>query len=189
MFSVPEQFSNATKANIDAQLALLTTLAGKTFEGIEKFVELNMTVAKTSMDESAAFVKQLMTAKDSQEFFHLSSTYAQPATEKALSYGRHLANIATSTQAELARTAETQIAETNSKVMSLFEDVTKNAPAGSQNVVAMLKTVIGNANASYDQLTKTTKQAVETLEENLSSVANQMSQASTKEVARLPAKK
>ena len=189
MFSVPEQFSNATKANTDAQLASLTTLTGKTFEGIEKFVELNMTVAKTSMEESANFTKQLMTAKDSQEFFQLSSTYAQPAAEKALSYGRHLANIVTSTQAELTRTAETQMTETSSKVMSLFEDVTKNAPAGSQNVVAMLKTVIGNANASYDQLTKTTKQAVESLEENLSSVASQMSQAGSKEVARLPAKK
>lgn len=189
MFSVPEQFSNATKANLDAQLALLTTLASKTFAGVEKFVELNMTVAKTSFEESSAFAKQLITAKDTQEFFQLSTTYAQPVAEKALSYGRHFTNIATSTQTELAHTIETQIAETSSKVMSLFEDVTKNAPAGSQNVVAMLKTVIGNANASYDQLTKTTKQAVETLEENLSSVASQMSQTTAKEVARLPAKK
>jgi phasin family protein len=189
MFSVPEQISNATKANFEAQLALITTLTSKVFEGAEKFVELNMTVAKTSFEETNAITKELMAAKNPQEFFNLSSTYAQPTAEKALSYGRHLANITTSTQSEFVRAAESQIAEASSKILALFEEVTKNAPTGSQNVVALVKTAIGNANASYDQLTKTTKQAVETLEANLNTAVSQMAQVTSKDTSRASIKK
>jgi len=184
MFSIPEQFSAATKANFDAQLALITALTGKTFESVEKFVDLNMTVAKTSIDESTAAAKQLLAAKDPQEFFSLTASHAQPTAEKALAYGRHLATIASSTQAEFTKAAETQIAETNRKVLALIEEVSKNAPAGSENVVALFKTAIGNASASYDHLTKTTKQAVEAMEANLNTAVAQISQATVKAAPR-----
>ena len=48
----------------------------------------------------------------------------------------------------------------------------------------MLKSAIGNANAGYDQFNKTTKQAVETLEANLNTAVNQISQAATKATPR-----
>src|SRR4051812_21586790 len=160
MFAIPEQFSNATKANFESQFAILNALTAKAFEGVEKLVELNMTAVKASLEESSSATKQLLSAKDPQEFFALTAAQAQPAAEKAISYGRQLASIAAGTQAEFSKAAETQIAETNRKVISLVDEVTKNAPAGSENVVAILKATIGNANAGYEQLTKTTKQAV-----------------------------
>lgn len=184
MFSVPEQFSNATKANFDAQLAMMTTLTGKTFEFVEKFVELNMSAAKSSLEDSATTVKQLFEAKGPQEFFSLTSSHAQPAAEKALAYGRHLATITSSTQAEFSHAAETQIAETNRKVLQLIEEVSKNAPAGSEDIVEFVKTVIGNANTSYRHLTSTTKQAVDAMETNLNSAVSQITQSTTKNAAK-----
>ncbi len=189
MFSVPEQLSTATKANFDSQLAIMNAFVKKAFEGMEKLVELNMTVVKTSIEESSSNAQQLMAAKDPQEFFNMSAAQVQPTAEKALSYGRHLTNIMNSTQVELARATEKQISESNIKVMALIEEVTKNAPAGSQNVVALVKTAIGNANASYEQLTKTTKQAVETMEANMSSAVNQITQATAKDYPRNVVKK
>ena len=184
MFTVPEQFSTATKANFDTQLALMTALTGKAFEGVEKFIELNMTVVKTSFEESTAAAKQLFSAKDPQEFFSLSTAQVQPTAEKALAYGRHLATIASNTQA-----AETQLTETNRKVLALFEEVSKNAPAGSEGVVEFVKSAIGNANAGYDQLSKTTKQAVEAIETNMNSAVNQITQAAAKATPRSASKK
>ncbi|MRW92188.1 TIGR01841 family phasin [Duganella sp. FT80W] len=180
MFSIPEQFSNATKANFEAQFAIFSTLTNKAFEGVEKFVDLNLTAAKASLEESSATTKQLLAAKDPQEFFSLASAQAQPSAEKTIAYGRHLATIATSTGAEFSKAAETQIAETNRKVISLVEEVSKNAPAGTENAVALFKSAIGNANAGYEQFTKTAKQAVETLESNLSSAVNQFTTAAAK---------
>lgn len=184
MFVIPEQFSVATKANFDAQLAMLTALTNKAFEGVEKIVELNMNVVKSSLEESTATTKQLLAAKDAQEFFSLSAAKTQPNAEKAIAYGRNLASIATSTQAEFTKAAEAQFADTNRKVMALVEEVSKNAPAGSENAIAMFKSAIGNANAGYEQLTKTTKQAVETLEGNLNNAVSQFSQVAEKTAAR-----
>lgn len=180
MFSIPEQFSNATKANFEAQFAIFSTLTNKAFEGVEKFVDLNLTAAKASLEESSATTKQLLAAKDPQEFFSLASAQAQPNAEKTIAYGRHLATIATSTGAEFSKAAETQIAETNRKVISLVEEVSKNAPAGSENAVALFKSAIGNASAGYEQFTKTAKQAVESLESNISAAVNQFNTAAAK---------
>lgn len=180
MFSIPEQFSSATKASLDAQFALFTSLSGKAFESIEKIVELNLTAAKATLEESTATAKQLLSAKDPQEFFALTAAQAQPAAEKATAYSRHLAAIASGAKEEFSKAAESQIAETNRKVISLVEEVSKNAPAGSENAVAMFKSAIGNANAGFEQFSKSSKQAVETIEANLASAVSQFTQATAK---------
>jgi phasin family protein len=180
MFAIPEQFSAASKANFEAQLSLISALTNKAFEGVEKIVDLNLNVAKTSLEESSSAAKQFLAAKDAQEWLSLAAAQAQPNAEKAMAYGRHLASIASGVQAEFTKAAEAQIAETSRKVVELVEEVSKNAPAGSENAVAILKTAIGNANAGYEQLTKTTKQAVETLEANLNTAVSQFTQPAPK---------
>jgi phasin family protein len=189
MFSFQEQLSNATKTNFETQLALITAMTNKAFDSVEKVIDLNMNVAKASLEESRANVQQLLSVKDAQEFFALSAAQVQPNAEKAVAYGRHLANIGSSAQAEFTKAAETQITETNRKIIALVEEVSKNAPAGSENVVAFMKSAIGNANAGYEQLVKTTKQTVEAMEVNLNSAATQFAQAATKVNGRATAKK
>ena len=176
MFSMSEQFSTAIKANFEAQLAMINALTGTALEGVTKVIELNVGAAKASAAESAVAVKQLLAAKDAQEFLALSVAQAQPNTEKALAYGRHLAAIATGTQAEFTKTTEAQITNAHSKVIGLLNEVAKNAPAGSESAVAIFKSAFDTANAGYEQLSKTTKQTVEALETNLATVTSQFSQ-------------
>ncbi|RJF99396.1 TIGR01841 family phasin [Noviherbaspirillum saxi] len=180
MFIVPEQFSSAAKANFEAQVTLFNSIAGKAFESVEKVVDLNLNVAKASLEDTSIAARQLLAAKDPQEFFSLTAAQAQPTAAKAIAYGRHLAGIVTAAQAELSRVTEEQMAETGRKVVAAFDDVTKNAPAGSENVIALFKSAIGNANAGYEQFTKTTKQAVEAMEANMNSAVTQFSQAAEK---------
>ena len=184
MFAIPEQFSNATKANFESQFAIFSSLTAKAFEGMEKLVVLNLTAAKASLEESSVAARQLLSAKDPQEFFSLSAAQAQPTAEKAMSYSRQVAAIAAGTQAEFTKAAEQQIAETNRKVISLVDEVTKNAPAGSENVVAAFKASIGNANAGYEQLTKTAKQAAQAVETNVNAAVTQFTQAAQKATAK-----
>ena len=185
MFSFQEQFSAATKTNLETQLALLTALTGKAFESAEKIIELNMSVAKASLEETTANARQLLAAKDSQEFIALSTSQAQPNSEKAAAYGRQVMGIVSGLQAEMTKAAEAQIGEHSRKLATLVDEVSKSAPAGSENVVAFMKTAIANANAGYEQLTKTTKQAVEAMEGNINSAAAQMTQAASKASTRV----
>lgn len=186
MFAIPEQFSNATKANFESQFAIFSTLASKAFEGVEKMVDLNIHAVKATLEDSAATARQLLAVKDPQEFFALTAAQAQPAAEKAMSYTRQLASIAANTQAEFNKAAETQIAETNRKVVALVDEVTRNAPAGTESFVNAFKTSIGNAQAGYEQLSKTTKQATETFENNVSAAVGQFSQAANAAAAAAP---
>ncbi|MFX4377395.1 TIGR01841 family phasin, partial [Acinetobacter baumannii] len=82
-------------------------------------------------------------AKDPQEFFTLTSSHAQPTLEKSVAYSRHLSGIFSSTQAELTKAAEAQIAEVNRKVVAMIDEVAKNAPAGSEQAISMFKSAIG----------------------------------------------
>ena len=180
MFAIPEQFSNATKASLDSQFALLSSLTSKTFEGVEKLVELNISTARSTLEDSSAAARQLLSAKDPQEFFSLTASQAQPNAEKALSYSRQLASIASGTGAEFSKAAEGQIVEANRKVIALVDEVSKNAPAGSESFVAAVKTAISNANAGYEQFSKTTKQAVEAMENNMNAAVSQFSATASK---------
>jgi phasin family protein len=184
MFTSPDQFSAATKANFEAQLATMTALTNKAFESVAQLVDLNVSAAKASFENSTATAQQLLSVKDAQEFFSLSAAQSQPNAEQVLAYGRSLANIASSTQAEFTKAAEAQIAETTRKVSALVDDVAKNAPAGSENAIALLKSAIGNANASYAQLTKGAKQAAEALEENITKASKQFSQVAEKSTSK-----
>lgn len=180
MFAIPEQFSNATKTNFEAQVALMSSLTAKTFESMEKLVQLNIATARAAMENNSNTARQLLSAKAPQEFFQVAASQAQPAAEKAAAYNRQLAAIATGTGAEFSKAAETQIVEANRKVIALVDEVSKNAPAGSETFVAAVKTAISNANAGYEQFSKTTKQAVETIENNVNSAVSQFSQAAAK---------
>lgn len=68
MSTSPEQFIAATKANLEAQFASLTALNKKAFEGLEQLFALNVNAAKASIEEGTAAAKQLLSAKDPQEF-------------------------------------------------------------------------------------------------------------------------
>ncbi|MDP9109058.1 MAG: TIGR01841 family phasin [Pseudomonadota bacterium] len=188
MFTTPEQFSAATKSTMESQIAMMTSLAQKTFAGVEKLIELNMTVAKTTLEESNAAMRQMLSAKDAQEFFAMTTAQTQPNTEKVISYSRHVAGIASEVQAEFTKAAEATIAETNRKVVELVDEAAKNAPAGSENAIAMFKSALGTANAGYEQISRTTKQAVATMEGNVNNAVTQISDAAVKTAARVAKK-
>jgi phasin family protein len=175
----PEQFAAAQKANLETLFGLTT----KAFEGVEKLVELNLQVVKSTIAESQENAQRALSVKDAQELLALQASLTQPVAEKVLSYGRHLYEIASATQAEFARVAETQYEEQNKKVQALVENVAKNAPAGSETAVAVIKSAITAANTTYETVHKATKQAVEIAESNFNAAATAASKAASQAAA------
>ena len=175
MYSIPEQFAAAAKAHFEAQLGLVNALTSKAFEGVERVVALNVDAAKASLEEVSDTVRQIDPSKGPQELF-AAAAKTQPTAEKMLGYGRHLVEIATGVQAEFADAAEAQVNETKQKLETLVEDATRNAPPGSENTIAVLKSVIDQANASYEQLVKSARQTVDTMQGNMNAAASQFTQ-------------
>ncbi len=162
-----DQLISAQKSNIE----VLFGLTNKAFEGVEKLVELNLQVARTAMGEAAENTKAAMSAKDAQEFLALQASLLQPAAEKAAAYSRHLYDIAAATGAEVNKVAESTTAEAQSKFLAAMEVATKNAPAGSENAVALMKSAVAAANNAFEGVQKAVKQAGDVAEANYQAVS------------------
>lgn len=180
----PEQIAAAQKANLESLFGLTT----KAFEGVEKLIELNLQVVKSTLAEGQENAQRLLSVKDAQELIALQASLTQPVAEKVLSYGRHLYEIASATQAEFAKVAEAQFEEQNRKVQALVDNVAKNAPAGSETAVAALKSALNAANTTYETVQKATKQAVEIAETNFNAAAAVASKAATAAASRRTSK-
>lgn len=183
-FLTPEQLAAAHKANLET----LFGLTSKAFEGVEKLVELNLQVVKATLEEGASNAQKALTAKDAQELLSLQANLVQPAAEKILAYGRHLYEIASSTQAEFGKVAEGQLADNSQKLQTLVDNFAKNAPAGTEPAVAAVKSAITAANSAYDSVHKATKQAVELAESNFAAATNVATKAA-QQASRAAAKK
>ena len=174
-----EQVLAAHKANVET----LYGLTNKAFEGVEKLVELNLQVAKAAMGEAAQTTKAALSVKDAQELLALQAGLLQPAAEKAAAYSRHLYDIATATNAEVTKVAESTAAEAQTKFMALVDTAVKNAPAGTENAVALVKSAVAAANNAFESVQKAAKQAADVAEANfqaMSSTAAKATQSASK---------
>jgi phasin family protein len=163
-----EQVFAAQKANLET----LFGLTNKAFEGVEKLVELNLQVAKTALSEVAENTQAALSVKDAQGLLALQSTLLQPSAEKAASYSRHLYDIASSTTAEFAKVGEAQLAEAQKKFAAVVDNASKNAPAGTENAVALVKSAVAAANNAFESVQKAGKQAVEVADANFQAMSS-----------------
>jgi phasin family protein len=163
-----EQVMASQKANMET----LFGLTNKAFEGVEKLVELNVQASKAALAESANQTQALMGVKDAQELLALQAGLMQPLAEKAAAYSRHLYDIATGTTAEFSKAVEGQTAEAQAKFMGLVEGATKNAPAGSETAMAVMKSAVAAANNAFESVQKAVKQASDMAEANFAAASN-----------------
>jgi phasin family protein len=162
-----DQIVAVQKSNIE----VLFGLTNKAFEGVEKLVELNLQVARTAIGEAAETTKSALSAKDAQELLALQAALLQPAAEKAAAYSRHVYDIAAATGAEVKKVAESTAAETQAKFLSVVDTAVKNAPAGSENAVALVKSAVAAANNAFEGVQKAVKQATDAAEANFQAVS------------------
>ena len=163
----PEQLVASQKANMETLYGLTT----KAFEGVEKLVELNLQATKAALAESQAHANAMLSVKDAQELIALQAGLFQPLAEKAAAYSRHLYDIASGTGAEFSKAFESKVAEGQAQFASLVDNAAKNAPAGSETAVAMMKSAVAAANNAFESVQKAVKQATDMAEANFNAVA------------------
>lgn len=168
LYPTPESLSEAQKQNIDA----LMKLSHKAFEGIEKMVDLQLKAARATLQETAEKFQALMSVKDAQEAMNMNKNMAQPSAEKALAYSRTIYDIASQTSSEVQRLIDAQIADANKKLVDALDDFAKSAPAGSESIVAMMKSSLTAANSAYETANKAARQVVEMAERNMRAAAD-----------------
>jgi phasin family protein len=175
-----EQVLASHKANIET----LFGLTHKAFEGVEKLVELNVQATKAALAETANHTQAVLGVKDAQELLALQAGLVQPLAEKTAAYSRHLYDIASAAGADIGKNFEAQTAEAQKKFVGLVDNAAKNAPAGSETAVAVLKSAVAAANNAFESVQKAVKQASDIAEANFNTVA-----ASAVNATKVPAAK
>ena len=163
-----EQVLSAHRANVE----VLFGLGNKAFEGVEKLIELNVQTAKVAMTEAADAARAALSVKDAQELFALQTGLLQPTAEKAAAYSRHVYEIAAATNAEVAKVAETTATEAQAKFLAVVDTAVKNAPAGTENAVALVKSAVAAATNAYEGVQKAAKQAADVAEANFQAMSS-----------------
>ena len=164
-----EQFTATQQANMNAA----ADLSQSAFASFERLVELNMAAGKAAVGESFANMQALMAAKSPQDLMAVQAALVQPAFEKSVSYGRHIADIANSTGAQFSQAVESKMAESEQAVKSLVENSLKNAPAGSDAAVAVIKTAFEASQTAAETLKKVAKHAAHSAEASMKAATAQ----------------
>ncbi len=169
MNATPEQLIAANKASVET----IFSLTAKAFEGLEKLVELNMTASRAALADVAEHTQALMGAKDAQEMLTLQANALQPIAEKTAAYSRHLYDIAAASSAEVGKAVEGKAADAQKTMSGMVDAAARNAPAGSETAVAVMKSAVAAANNVADSMQKAVKQASDMMEANYTAVSNQ----------------
>ncbi len=168
MSAVPQQVLVNQKASVDNLLAFQEA----EYNGFEKLVDLNLKVARASLDEAAQKAQEALEVKDVQEAVNFASSLAQPNTDKVTAYGKHVYDIISSLQSSLTKLTEEQVAQAQRQVDEAIEQLAKNAPTGSEGAVALMKSTLATATSAYESAAKVARQASDAAESNIAAATN-----------------
>ena len=160
-----EQFAAATKKSV----AEAQGLANSAFLGFEKLVALNLATAKSSLFETSGDFYSVFSAKTPVDALAAHASLAKPLAEKTIAYGRSVVAIATETSAEFTKVAEARLAEGQKNFTAALDLLSKNAPSGSDQVVAAIKSAVNAGQQAIDTAKSSVRKVTELVEKQAES--------------------
>ncbi|RQR61242.1 phasin [Burkholderia sp. Bp9125] len=157
-------------ADYQTGVAAWFAAAHPALRGFEAVVDLNLQATKAALTEYEDTLKGAFTGQNPAEFFTRQLGASQQAVTKAASYGRHLFDIATTTQAEFAKIAQAQYEQNDKRLKDLLGELTKHAPAGSAPVVAALNSALSAASVAAETVRAATGQVIEAAQSGFDAV-------------------
>ena len=173
MKNTAEQFTATNKANLQA-LQGFTTQA---FAGIEKLVELNMAASKAHDGRVLQPHPGGAGCQGPKELLALQSGLVKPLADKSSAYAQHVQAIVTGSTADFTKAMEAKTAEAQKAFTGALDNLTKNAPAGSETAVAAFKNALTASQNAIETAQAQAKKAVETAQATFNAAATQAADA------------
>jgi phasin family protein len=167
MITNPTQFFELQKVHIEA----MNSVGRALIAAAERLASVNAAASRTAIDSATEAAHSFAGVKDPKELVALSGASAQPSVEKMVNYTRDLVGIANGVSTEIAKVVEQQIAEGNRRMAELIDYAAKNAPAGSEQALTMLRSAVAAGNTAFDSVSKVSRQAADWAESNLAAAA------------------
>ncbi|MFD2883711.1 TIGR01841 family phasin [Pseudomonas lini] len=158
-FNSEKKLQTAQKANLD----LLQQISGKVFASVEQLSQLQFKALRDSTEEHFEGVRKLLAVRDPQGFAELQASFTQPSaqTERLAEFNRQVQALIVGTQSDIAKLTSSQVEAGTQQMHEFVETISKNAPAGSEPVVAAFKSGLANAGTVFESAQKAVKQAAD----------------------------
>ncbi|MBP0591956.1 phasin family protein [Paraburkholderia sp. LEh10] len=158
MFTTNEEVTGAQKAAVQTCF----DVANEAVSGFEKLVRLNL-------EELHGGMQRAMTALANGELPGASAIGRGDlsAIERVALYNRQALDIIASTQAAIIKRATAQYETRIGAVQANLDEAAQRAPASAEVAVTAMNSAITAANAFYESVWKTARQAIEAAESNL----------------------
>ena len=159
MFTGPNQFAAFQQAAVDS----FVRIANIHLESTKRLADLNFTTARELAEESLKNTQSLGNIRDLKDVV----SNAKPITNKTLAYSRSLYEILANANNELKEVGEAHVAETNKQIATALDNAAKTAPAGSEPLVAFVRSSVSATTSALDQVSRLGKQVSSAVESNI----------------------
>ncbi|MFD2365873.1 TIGR01841 family phasin [Pseudoduganella sp. GCM10020061] len=126
----------ALQSHLDAQVSLMTDMAGKMYDAIHRITELNLKLAQQLVDDSMAATRQVISSAGPIECCAALVASSVPASEHLRTYQQQLMNVVAGTQVELTRAAETHIPEANRAASAVADDMVRRSTQATERLAS-----------------------------------------------------
>jgi phasin family protein len=160
MYSIPDPVVSLNKGAVQSWLDYATLTA----ESAEKLLDFQFQSSRAALADALDAARTLSGAKSPQEWVQSATEVAQPAGDRSMAYARHLQALVSTMQSEYTKFFDSKMTDFNKQLSGAIEQVSKNAPAGSDFAVAAFKSALSAANQAYDVAAKAGKHLTEITE-------------------------
>ena len=167
MNKVPQQFAHAAQSATEALQSSTATL----MSALERVIALNFETARATLEDGTAAWKTLIGGVEAPRLAILGKA-TQPSLESVVTYSRGLYAVLSETGAALYKQMERQVDEYQREMSGQIDQALKNAPPGSEAVVATMKSALASVHSTYENMTKSGKQVAESLHANIAASAD-----------------
>lgn len=159
------------------------SVATTAFDGARKLLELNVQAARAGMEESSAQLKALLAARDVSALntllADLLSQFSKPEGNKA-AYVKDVYDIAQQTHSQVAELIEKQVASSQQQLLAAVDALARNAPAGSEGAVKLLRQSVVEANTAFEKVQAASRQVLDLIDANVNNLAKKGEAAAKK---------
>lgn len=168
MSLTPDHFVSAHKSAADAAHAF-----GRiAFDGAERLLALQLSAARTLLEERRGAAQALLDARQPQEIAALGRDALRPEGERLVGYARAVYDILARTQEEWLQQVERQQAGWHQSVGQWLDAYARTAPGGADVAVAALRTAVNAANSTFDSVHKAARQVANIAEAGVVAAAD-----------------
>ena len=144
-----------------------TDFSGVAFEKFEQLNDLNIKHTKSSMVDASEAIATMLDVKDPKEFMEFAQKSTGPLPSKISSYFKEVYKINSDLLKSGSKYVEAENEEINKVINDQVEEMSKNAPAGTEGVVAMTKSSLAASSSTYESMTKAAKQVFDIVDSNI----------------------